>query len=405
MEALQVIDYQKYKSSETISITTPLDGSVIGTCHYATAEQINQAVESAHKAYSSWSLKTYRDRALLLMKFHALVQEHTPQLVDLICKEHGKTQGEALGEISKGLETVLYAISLSQLQDSQQQVSRGVTCVDVKRPLGVVVSIVPFNFPFMVPFWTIPIALVLGNTMVIKPSEKVPLTMGYVMSLFEKAEIPAGVIQLVNGSVQQVNTLVQHPLVKGVTFVGTSHVAQLLYHRISALDKRVLALGGAKNHLVAYNDCDIEMASTDIVNSFTGCAGQRCMAASTLLLIGEQPELLSKIIEKSKGLKPGQGKGEMGPVIDVASKNRIISYIEDSVSNGATVLLDGRSKGWTEKGECWIGPTILLHKNRTDKALHDEIFGPVLSILVVSTKEEALEIENANPYGNAGTIT
>ena len=288
MEAFSVIDFQSIKSPESIPITTPLDQSIIGTCYYATTEQINSAVESAHKAYQSWSLKTHRDRALLLLKFHSLVQEYSTKIVELICKEHGKTESEALGEISKGLETVLYAISLSQITDSQQQVSRGIMCYDSKRPLGVVVSIVPFNFPFMVPFWTIPIALVLGNTMVVKPSEKVPLTMGFVMTLFKEAGFPSGVINLVNGSVKQVNTLVEHPLVKAVTFVGTSHVAQLLSHRISSLDKRVLALGGAKNHLVAYNDCDLDMASTDIVNSFTGCAGQRCMAASVLLLVGDQ---------------------------------------------------------------------------------------------------------------------
>jgi malonate-semialdehyde dehydrogenase (acetylating) / methylmalonate-semialdehyde dehydrogenase len=402
MEAVNYCGFEPMRSKQEIPVISPLTGSSIGTCFVASADQIDQAVQSAQKAFEEWRFKSTRDRALLLMKFHSLVIENQQKLVDLICMEHGKTKQEALGEISKGLETVLFAISLSQQQNSIQEVSRGVVCQDQKRPLGVCVSIVPFNFPFMVPFWTIPICLVVGNTIVVKPSEKVPLTMSFVMTLFQKAGFPTGVINLIQGTASQVQALVDHPLVKAVTFVGTSHVAELISHRARLLNKRVLALGGAKNHLIAYPDCDIDMTSTDVCNSFLGCTGQRCMAASVLICVGEQKDLIAKIVEKAKMYQPGQdGKNAMGPVIDQPSKDKILAYINEAEKSGVSLLIDGRS--WTQSG-FWVGPTVLLHTNKTDKALHDEIFGPVLSIYIAKSKEEAIEIENNNPYGNAGMI-
>ena len=231
----------------------------------------------------------------------------------------------------------------------------------------------------MVPFWTIPIAIACGNTLVLKPSEKVPLTMTRVMQLFKEAGLPNGVVNLVHGTVDAVNAFCDHPLVKAVTFVGTSRVAELVYKRCRNLNKRVLALGGAKNHLIASPDCNIDMASSDIVASFTGCSGQRCMAASVLLTIGHQPALLEQIIKKASAIIPGQeSNGQIGPVIDSASLDKIKYYINDAVQSGAQLLLDGRLWISSKKSGYWIGPTILLHKNKSDKALHDEIFGPVV---------------------------
>jgi malonate-semialdehyde dehydrogenase (acetylating)/methylmalonate-semialdehyde dehydrogenase len=224
---------------------------------------------------------------------------------------------------------------------------------------------------------------------VLKPSEKVPLTLNRVAKIV--ADIfPPGVINFV------------HPKVRAVTFVGTTAVARLVSQRCRALDKRCLALGGAKNHLVAVPDADLEMTAHDVVNSFTGCAGQRCMAASVLLLVGEQPALLNAICEKAKALTPGREIGQMGPVIDIASRDRIIKYIDEAEQAGAEILVDGRS--WAKRPGSWVGPTVILHKNREDRALHDEIFGPVLSVYVCSSAKEAIEIENANPYGNAACI-
>jgi len=305
---------------------------------------------------------------------------------------------------------VEYACSLPQLaQGKIEEVSRGVLCKDRRDPLGVVVSIVPFNFPFMVPMWTVPIALVMGNTLVLKPSEKVPLTMTRVADLFIEAGFPPGVFNMVQGTVETVNSLIDNPTVKAVTFVGSSPVANIVATRCRSLNKRVTALGGAKNHLVALPDCDIESAARDIVVSFAGCAGQRCMAASVLVLVAEENNnihetLLSSVVEKASSLKPGTTAGEVGPVIDDSSKTKILNYIQDSENNGAKILVDGRKwQSETDAGN-WVGPTVILHASKTDKALHDEIFGPVLSVYVAQSWLEVIEIENSNPFGNAACI-
>lgn len=413
-------------SEETITVTSPYDNTIIATVPLGSIQTVHDAVTSSHAVSTEWANKTIRERVAILSKFHSLLISHSQELASLIVLEHGKTRQEALAEIAKGNETLEWALGMGTIAIGKiAQVSRGVTCQDEKRPLGVVVQIVPFNFPFMVPMWTLPIALATGNTVIIKPSEKVPLTMNATIRLLKEAGLPDGVVNLVHGKAETVLALCDHPLVRAVSFVGTSHVAKLVSDRCRLLNKRVIALGGAKNHLVAAPDCDINMASSDIVASFTGCAGQRCMAASVLLVIGNQKDLIQQVVSKAALLKPGSGQGQMGPVIDQASQSKIIKYISDSEEGGAKILLDGRSwvsqslsdpavpglhessNGALEefnKSGHWIGPTIILHTNPKDKALHDEIFGPVLSILQVSTKEEAIAIENDNPYGNAACI-
>jgi acyl-CoA reductase-like NAD-dependent aldehyde dehydrogenase len=272
--------------------------------------------------------------------------------------------------------------------------------------LGVVASIVPFNFPFMVPMWTVPIALVMGNCVIVKPSEKVPLTMRRVAELLAEAGVPPGVFSLVNGAKPAVEALIEHPTVQAVTFVGSSPVAKAVATRCRALHKKCTALGGAKNHLVALPDCDLPSAASDITVSFAGCAGQRCMAASVLLLVTEQTDLLQQVVDRASKIEPGNGPGHMGPVIDEGSYKKILSYIELAEKDGAKVLLDGR--GWKEKqengGGHWIGPTILLHRSPKDKTMCEEVFGPVLSVYVCKDWEEAVAIENASPFGNAASI-
>jgi acyl-CoA reductase-like NAD-dependent aldehyde dehydrogenase len=255
----------------------------------------------------------------------------------------------------------------------------------------------------MVPAWTFPIALVMGNTFILKPSEKVPLTMRRVAELFREAGLPDGVFNMVQGAREAVEGIIDHPSVKAVTFVGSSPVAKLVATRCRRLNKRVTALGGAKNHLVALPDCDIESASSDVVVSFAGAKGERCMMASILLIVGQQDDLLNRIVNKASAIEAGNAPGQMGPVIDGASYNKIVSYIEDSEKSGAKVLLDGRS--WKDdSGGNWIGPTILLHQSSEDKAMKEEIFGPVLSVYVCKSWEEAIAIENASPFGNAASV-
>jgi methylmalonic acid semialdehyde dehydrogenase len=411
-------------SNDYLDVTNPSTNALIGKVALSTSVDVNDAVHAAHTAYESWSTLTTKARAGMMLTFHALVKAHAMELAQLIVTENGKNITEALADVAKGNETVEYACSLPQLTQGRIDiVSTDVTCRDRRDPLGVVVSIVPFNFPFMVPFWTIPIALVTGNTVILKPSEKVPLTMYRVIQLFEQAGFPKGVINLVNGTKDAVTCLIDHPLVRAVTFVGSSPVAKAVSDRCRGLDKRCTALGGAKNHLIALPDCDIDSTASDIVVSYAGCAGQRCMAASVLLIVGAfdgvEPSspldrnhpLLCKVIQKASAIQRGTESGKMGPVIDEQSLNKIVGYIEQSEKEGAEILLDGRSWMTTtttsDNGHGsgnWIGPTIILHHNKTDKTMNDEVFGPVLSVYHVNTWQEAIDIENSNPYGNAAAI-
>ncbi|KAJ1925375.1 aldehyde dehydrogenase (NADP(+)) ald6 [Tieghemiomyces parasiticus] len=393
-----------------LAVTTPHTGATIARVPLSHAADVDEAVGAAQAAYPGWSGRTFKDRAQFLLRFYRVLTDHLDELAVLIVSEHGKTRDEAVGEIKKGLETLEYAISLPQTAAGRiLEVSRGVTCHDTRVPLGVVASVVPFNFPFMVPFWTLPIAVGCGNTFVLKPSEKVPLTMDLVARL-AAGVFPPGVFNLVHGDKDVVRPLLEHPQVRAVTFVGTTKVAELVSRECRALNKRCLALGGAKNHLVAMPDCDVELTAQDVVNSYTGCAGQRCMAASVLLVVGSQPQLVEAIVAKSRALRPGSGPREVGPVIDHASRDRILDYIKLSAKDGAELLVDGRIHpdfaqiATTCPEGSWVGPTVILHRQPADAALHDEIFGPVLSILQVDTPEQALAIENANPYGNAACI-
>lgn len=389
-------------TGEYMDVVCPSTNGVIGQVGISASADVEMAVASAKKAFESWSQLTIKARATVLLKFHALVRDNAMELAECIVKENGKNITEALADVAKGNETVEYACSMPLVAAGRTlQVSSNVECMDVRKPLGVVASIVPFNFPFMVPMWTLPIALVMGNTMILKPSEKVPLTMYKVTSLLQQAGVPPGVVNLLQGTKEVVNSIIDHPEITAVTFVGSSPVAKIVKERCNGLNKRCTALGGAKNHLVALEDCSVDTAANDIVVSFAGCAGQRCMAASVLLTFQENPTLIDKIVEIASKIQPGTQSKQMGPVIDIHSKNKILKYIADSESSGAKVLLDGRS--WNN-GENWIGPTVLLHSNKDDKALHEEIFGPVLSIYSVSSWKEAVEMENANPFGNAACI-
>lgn len=389
-------------SGKYLPVTSPHDGEVIANVALSGADDVAAAVKTGQAAYLKWSALTVKHRAAVLLKLHALIRDNAGELADLIVKEHGKTKIEALGSVAKGNETVEYACSMPQLITGKcLEVSRGVECREYRRSLGVVGCVVPFNFPAMVPMWTIPIAVACGNVVILKPSEKVPLTMLKMMELFKEAGFPPGVVQIVNGAVDVVNALCDDPGICAVTFVGSSKVAEIVSKRCRNNNKRCVALGGAKNHLVALPDCNMDMTSTDVVNSFAGCSGQRCMAASVLLVVGKQPGLIEAVVEKAKALTAGTGPRQVGPVIDQLALDRINKYIADPEHE---ILLDGR--GWSKdrpKG-FWVGPTVLKHTKTTDKAMQDEVFGPVLSIMEVATRDEAIAIENANPMGNAACV-
>jgi len=319
-------------TQSTVDVVNPATGICIAKVPLSTINDLDIAVQAGKIAFDSWSSLTLKARAAIIFKLHNLIDKHSQELADIIVKENGKNITEALADIAKGNETVEWATGLPQIALQRQlEVSRGVTCQELRMPLGVVGAIVPFNFPAMVPLWTIPIALTMGNCVILKPSEKVPLTMMRIAELMIEAGIPPGVFQIVHGAVDVVNGLCDHPDVHAITFVGSSKVAELVSHRCHAVNKRVLALGGAKNHLLALPDCDVSMVSRDIVASFAGCAGQRCMAASVLILVGDGTAeakqylidtLLHQVIEATKPLVAGQLAGQVGPLIDEIAKKR-----------------------------------------------------------------------------------
>lgn len=398
-------------SVEYMEVTNPADGKCIAMMPVCSAAHVDEAAQHAKEAFPVWSGMTLKQRASIMMKFHGLVEKNAPELAALVVKENGKNIVEAAADVAKGNETADWACGLPEFASGRiLEVSRGITCKDDRVPVGVVAAIVPFNFPAMVPMWTVPIALTMGNCVILKPSEKVPCTMQKMVEYFIEAGVPPGVFQIVHGTAEVVTSLCDHPEISAVTFVGSSKVAEIVYKRCTGLNKRVLALGGAKNHLVALPDCDVGMAAKDIVASFAGCCGQRCMAASALIVVtGENAkggdDLINEIVGNCQKLKAGQAGGEVGPLIDGLSLARVTQYIDEAAADkSCKILLDGRGWSKAKPDGYWMGPTIMLHSSADDKAIKEEIFGPVLSIIKVNTWEEAIAIENNNPYGNAACI-
>mmetsp|Transcript_73487 Transcript_73487/g.132348 ORF Transcript_73487/g.132348 Transcript_73487/m.132348 type:complete len:510 (-) Transcript_73487:233-1762(-) len=392
-------------ASSSISVTNPATGEEIARVPECGADDVDKAVKAALIAFPAWRDMGVKARVEVLFRFKSLAEANLKELTYLVVKEHGKNRGEAEAEVLKGIETVSWATGLPDLLAGRiLEVSRGVHCQEVKRPLGVVASIVPFNFPAMVPLWTLPIALGCGNCLIMKPSEKVPLTLMRFAELLHEAGLPKGVFSIVHGAQAVAKGLAEHPGIAALSFVGSSRVADLLDKTARAGGKRSLCMGGAKNHRIAMPDCDEEMTISDIMNSAFGSAGQRCMAASVLLVVGKgRKAFIENLVAKAKSLKAGQEPGEIGPVIDQAAVARIAQYISACEQHGGQILLDGRAWQSMKQGH-WIGPTVLMHKSAKEPAMCEEIFGPVLSVLEVDSLDEAVAIENANPYGNAAAI-
>lgn len=391
-------------SGELLAVHSPYTGQVIGKVPLSRPEEIDATVTAAHAAFPQWRATPAKERAQVLFRFRQLMLERLTEIAHRAAAEAGKTVAEAEAGILKGLEVVEFALSLQNLDDGATlTVSRGVNCSVRREPLGVVAGIVPFNFPAMVPLWMIPIALAVGNAFVIKPSEKVPFTMQLIAELLGKAGLPPGLFSIVNGSRTATEQLIDHPLVKAIGFVGSTPVAKAVYQRATALGKRALCLGGAKNLLILAPDADPELTVRGVVDSFTGCAGQRCMAASLLIAVGDVDHLVQAIIAKAKSLNCGGG---LGAIIDQAARERIVSIIERAAAAGAKLVLDGRQApppvGY--EGGYWLAPTIIDHARPDMECATVEIFGPVLTIIRVKTLAEAMAIEHANPYGNATSV-
>ena len=386
-----------------LEVLNPSDGASLSEVPLSSTAELDAAVQAAAEALPAWSAKPIKERVQVFYRYRSLLERDVDQLAALITEEHGKTRSEAEAEIAKAIELTEFACSLPQIVTGEVlEVSRGVECRTDRHPVGVVASIAPFNFPSMVPHWTIPNAIALGNCMILKPSELVPLSAGRIAELLAEAGLPAGVFGVVHGGREVVEAICDHPGIAGVTFVGSTKVAQLVYRRGTANLKRVLALGGAKNHLLVLPDADLEMTSSNVVASMSGCTGQRCMAASVMVAIGSTDHIVSRLVEHARKIVPGDN---LGPVISREAKERIERYITDAERAGATVLLDGRKAVVPgREGGFYVGPTVLDHV-RPDMAIaQQEVFGPVLAIVRAKDVDQALAIENASPYGNAASV-
>ncbi len=386
-----------------IEVISPLDGSSIGSIQPTDASGVDEAVKRARTAFDSWSQAPVKERVQPLFRFKHLAEARMDELSELASSENGKTAGEAAAGIQKGLEVVEFATSLPVLvQGGLLEVSRGVDCYTRRYPLGVVAGITPFNFPAMVPLWMFPIAIATGNTFLLKPSEQTPLTPGLMGELLLEAGLPEDVYQVVQGGRETVEAIVDHDAIEAVGFVGSTRVAKIVYERGIATGKRMLCLGGAKNHLVIAPDADPEVTAKNVVASAVGCAGQRCMAASALITVGDCSGIMGAIKEEMGRYVAGEN---LGAIISAAARDRIVGYIDRAEASGAKILVDGRgaSVAGMEDG-FYVGPTLIDGVEPSNECACDEIFGPVLSVMHVDTVEEALAIENANPYGNAASI-
>ena len=369
----------------------------------STAAGLDTAVQAAKAAFPAWSATPIKERVQIFFRYKTLLERDMQALADLVREENGKTFDEARAEVEKAIELTEFACSMPQLiQGELLEVSRGVECRIERKPLGVVASIAPFNFPNMVPHWTIPNALVLGNCLVLKPSEKVPLSAIKIAELLREAGLPDGVLNVVNGDRTIVEAICDHPDIQAVSFVGSTAIAKVVYRRATANLKRCVALGGAKNHLIVLPDAHPDMTASNVAASMSGCAGQRCMAGSTMVAVGSTDHIVSKLVEEARKIVPGQN---LGSVISREAKERIERYITEAEAAGAKVLLDGR--GTVVPGHedgFYVGPTVVDYVT-TDMAIaKEEVFGPVLAILRTNTLDEALAIENASNYGNAAAV-
>jgi malonate-semialdehyde dehydrogenase (acetylating)/methylmalonate-semialdehyde dehydrogenase len=395
---------------EKVQITSPYNGKIIGEFHSSTKNEVDKAIEDASTAQKLWAEVPLKERTKIMFNFRDILLRDLDVIAQLKCAESGKILVEGKAGLLKGIEVLEFALALQNMDiGGKVEVSRGVSCEYRRIPVGVVANITPFNFPAMVPMWTIPIALTLGNAYIWKPSEKTPLTSNKIAEALKEAGLPNGLLQVLQGTKETVEAIIDHEAVKAIGFVGSTQIAKAVYDRGTQLGKRVLALGGAKNHIVLLPDANPEMAGIGISDSFTGCAGQRCMAASVLLVVGHPKDTekhIEKIIARASSLKLGV---DMGAIITKQQVTVLHEAIAKAEAAGAKVLLDGRkTKLGADMAEYaggyWIGPTILDNILPGSQAASVELFGPILSIIRCKDISEAMKIENSVAYGNACSV-
>ncbi len=392
-------------AATTHPITNPATGEVIGEILFATPEEVDRVVRAAHEAYLKWRDVPVVDRVQLLYRYKTLLEKHADPLARILTSENGKTLDDARAEVRRGIQMVEVACGMPSLMmgDSLNDVASGIDCKTIRQPFGVCVGITPFNFPAMVPMWMFPFALACGNAFILKPSEKVPLTANRALELLNEAGLPAGLMHVVHGDKTAVDALLHHPLVRAISFVGSTPVAKYIYATAAAEGKRVQALGGAKNHVVVMADADMPKTVEAIIGSAFGAAGERCLANSVLVPVGDAAgPLLDLLVARTKSMAVGDGTRdgvEMGPLITSDHARRVAGYIDKGVAEGAVPLCDGRGCSG-----CFLGPTIFDQVTPEMTIAREEIFGPVLSVIRVPTLNDAIELVNRSAFGNATSI-
>ncbi len=404
-------EWKASQSAEFLNVVNPATQKVLAQVPVSAAAEVNAAIAAASKAFPAWRATPPEDRIQYLFKLKQLLEEHFDEIARITTTENGKTLTEARAELRRGVENVEVACGIPTLMQGYnlEDVARGIDEIMIRQPLGVVAAITPFNFPSMIPFWFLPYAIACGNTFILKPSEKVPLTMQRVFELIDTIGLPPGVLSLVNGTKTAVNVLLEHPDVRAISFVGSTPVARYIYAEAAKYGKRVQCQGGAKNHVVVLPDANMDVSAQVIAESTFGCAGQRCLAVSVAVTVGDaQKRFRDSVVDRARSLRVGYGledRTEMGPVITAESKQRIESLIGAGVSDGATAIVDGRSPQIHdyEDGN-FVSPTVLDGLPPDSKVASTEIFGPVLSLVHTKTVDEAIQFLSRTAYGNAASI-
>jgi malonate-semialdehyde dehydrogenase (acetylating)/methylmalonate-semialdehyde dehydrogenase len=401
--------WEKPQGRTVATITNPATGAAIGDVPFADEADIDRAVRAAHAAFLKWRDVPVVDRVQVLYRYKALLEKHADDVAATLTRENGKTIEDSRAEVRRGIQMVEVACGMPSLMmgDSLNDVARDIDCKTIRQPIGVCAGITPFNFPAMVPMWMYPFAIACGNAFVLKPSEKVPLTPTRAIELLHEAGLPPGVLNLVHGAKGAVDGLLHHPLVRAISFVGSTPVAKYIYTTAAAQGKRVQALGGAKNHLVVMPDADMPKTVEAIIGSAFGAAGERCLAGSVLVPVGDAAgPLLELLVKRTKALAVGDGSTsgtEMGPLVTSDHCRKVAGYIEKGVAEGAQPLCDGREFRAANNG-FFLGPTIFDRVTPEMTIAREEIFGPVLSVIRVKTLDEAIQLVNGSPFGNATSI-
>ena len=390
-------------------VFNPATGQQTGEVDFATVEEIDKAVQTAKEAFPSWRALSLSRRTDIFFRIRRLIDEHREDIGKILKSEHGKVLSDAKGEVARGLEVIEYCCGIPELLKGSfsEQASSGIDVYSIRQPLGVVAGITPFNFPAMVPMWMWAPALACGNTFILKPSEKDPSVSLYTAELLKEAGVPDGVFNVVHGDKVAVDAILEHPDIKAVSFVGSTPIAKYVYENATKQGKRAQALGGAKNHMIVLPDADIDMAADAAVSAAYGSAGERCMAISQVVAVGEVADkLIDAIKERIPKVKVGNGMdpdSEMGPLVTREHRDKVAAYVANTPSEGGTVVVDGRESA-PEGDGFWLGVSLLDNLTPDMKAYQDEIFGPVLGVSRVDTYDEAVTLVNENPYGNGTAI-